>query len=209
MDRIRGIIIPLVIFVVSALLGGCFGTSPPSRFYSLTSEGEAGISAAEGVNVVVRVGPVMLPSYLDRRQIVTRSGANEIKMAEYDRWGGSLDDEIGRQLVLNLSKGLASRHISAIPWRAVSLVAAPVLYRIPVSLNRFDGTPGGSVVLDATWGVIVKKDGQENVLVSRESTITEPVGGNDYASLVAAMGKAVEKLGNEIAGSIAALSDEK
>ncbi len=209
MNRIRSIIYPLVLIGLMACLGGCFGTSPPSHFYTLTPQNDAGISASEGVGVIVRVGPVLLPSYLDRRQIVTRSGQNEIDLAEFDRWGGSLDEEITKLLVLYLTKQLAPKGILVVPWSSVTLVDTPTLYRVPVNMTRFDGVPGETVVLNASWGVILKKDKQENTLVARVSTITEPVVGNDYTSYVSAMSKAVEKLGNEIAGSIAALSDEK
>jgi uncharacterized protein len=209
MDMRRRIIFPLVIVGLSALLASCFGTSPQPRFYTLTPEIDTGISAKEGTGLVVRVGPVSLPSYLDRRQIVSRSGRNEIMIAEFDRWGGSLDDEVSRQLVLNLSSRLASQGISVVPWRSVSLVDAPTLYRIPVSLERFDGTPGESVVLNASWGVILKKDRKETALVVRESTITEKVGGTDYPALVTAMGKAVDRLGKEIADSFATIEQGK
>ncbi len=203
MDRRRRIIFPLVIIGLSALLISCFGTSPQPRFYTLTPQNDTGISAMEGTGVIVRVGPVSLPSYLDRRQIVSRNGRNEIMVAEFDRWGGSLDDEISRLLVLNLSNRLASQGISVVPWRSVSLVEAPTVYRIPVSLDRFDGTPGEKVVLNASWGVILKKDRKETPLVVRESTITEEVGGTDYPALVTAMERAVDKLGKEIADSFA------
>jgi uncharacterized lipoprotein YmbA len=159
--------------------------------------------------VIIRVGPVTLPSYLDRRQIVTRSGQNEIDLAEFDRWGGSLDEEITRLLVISLTRQLASKGITVVPWSSVNLANAPLLYRIPVNLSRFDGALGETVVLNASWGVLFKKDKEENPLVIRESMITEVVGGNDYASLVAAMGKVVERLGKEIAESITTLKEGK
>jgi uncharacterized protein len=206
MDRIRRIIYLLVSIGLTVSLGGCFGTTPPSRFYTLTPRVDSGVPASEGVGVIVRVGPVNLPSYLDRRQIVTRSGQNEIILAEFDRWGGSLDEEITRLLVITLTRQLASKGISVVPWSSVNLANAPFLYRIPVNLSRFDGAPGETIVLNASWGVLFKKDKEENPLVIRESTITEVVGGNDYASLVVAMGKAVERLGKEIAETVTTLN---
>jgi uncharacterized protein len=207
MHRRRCIIYPLLTAALIVLLGGCFGSTPPSRFYTLSPREDTGISASGGVSVFVRLGPVSLPSYLDRRQIVTRSGQNEILFAEYDRWGGSLDDEITRQLVAGLTVRLAPKGIAVVPWTSVPMAAAPTLYHIPISIDRFDGTPGESVFLNATWAVIKKKDKRENPLVVRESTITEKVTGTDYESLVAAMGKAVDKLGNEIVESLAVMNE--
>jgi uncharacterized lipoprotein YmbA len=187
-----------------AVLSGCFGTSPASRFYTLTPGESRGVSAEQGVDVVVRVGPVSLPSYLERRQIVTRNGRNGIEIAEFERWGGSLDDEIIRLLVNVLSQRLAGRGISVVPWRSTDLVDAPTVYRIPFSIDRFDGKPGETVVLNASWAVVMKKDNRENVLIARESSISEAVGGKGYDALVTAMGKAVERFGKEIFDSIAA-----
>ncbi|MRR57282.1 MAG: membrane integrity-associated transporter subunit PqiC [Deltaproteobacteria bacterium] len=204
MNRRNRIVCLLGAVVMIAVLGGCFGTSPSARFYTLTPRESRGISAVEGLDMVVRVGPVSIPSYIDRRQIVTRNGRNQIEIAEYERWGGPIDDEILRLLVNNLSGSTATKGISVVPWRSVTMADAATIYRIPVSIDRFDGVPGESVLLSAFWAVVSIKDKQENVLVARQSMIREAVDGKGYDALVAAMGRAVERLGNEIADSVTA-----
>lgn len=191
-----------------AFLGGCFGSSPSSRFYTLPPHENRGASIAEGTEVVVRVGPAGIPSYLDRRQIVTRNGRNGIVIAEYERWGGSLDDEIIRLLVNDLAARLAGKGITVVPWRSVTLADAPTAYRIPFSIDRFDGVPGGTVVLNATWAVIVKKDKQEKVVMARESAITESTAGKGYDALVSAMGQAVKTLGKEMADGLQSVAGQ-
>ncbi len=187
---------------VLPVLSGCFGSSRPSRFYTLTPPEKSGRQASTSPERVVAVGPVTIPDYLDRNQIVTRSGGNEIFLAEFDRWGGPLDGEITRTLVACLSDRLNSRHLTVFPWRSVTLAEPNVVYRIPVNVVRFDGSPGGKVVLDATWGVIVKGEKRDTSVFATESTITEEVKGRGYDALVAAMEKAVERLGNQMADSI-------
>lgn len=184
---------------VFSVLGACFGTTPSSRFYTLAQRESRGYSVDNVLDVIVKVGPVSIPSYIDRRQIVTRNGQNMIEIAEYERWGGSLDDEITQVLVNNLSERMATKGITVVPWRSITLADAPTVYRIPVSIDRFDGVPGGNVVLKATWGLVMKNGKQEKVLIARDSSIIEAVGGKGYDALVAAMGKAVERLGKEIA----------
>ncbi len=208
MNTRNRIISMLVAVGVIALLGGCFGSSPSSRFYTLTPHENRGASIAEGMEVVVRVGPVGIPSYLDRRQIVTRNGRNGIEIAEYERWGGSLDDEIIRLLVNDLGARLADKGITVVPWRSVTLAEAPTVYRIPFSIDRFDGELGGTVVLNATWAVVMKKDKQERVVLARESTITEAVGGKGYDAFVSALGRTVEKLGKEMADGLQAVAGQ-
>jgi len=104
--------------------------------------------------------------------------------------------------VNDLAARLAGKGITVVPWRSVTLAEAPTIYRIPLSIDRFDGVLGGTVVLNATWALVVKKDKQEKVIMARESSISEAVGGKDYEALVAAMGKAVDRLGEEMADGL-------
>lgn len=195
--------------VFLAVFSGCFGTSPTSRFYTLTPVETRKPSVNSGLGVAVMVGPVTIPDYLDRRQIMTRSGRNELVLAEFDRWGGSLDGEITRVLIAGLGERLAPIHIAVLPWRNSTLTDARRIYRIPIAVTRFDGTPGETIILNATWGVAVKEAKQEETLLATESTITEEVGGKDYGALVAAMGRAVDRLGKEIADSLSLLNDRR
>jgi uncharacterized lipoprotein YmbA len=189
---------------LTAPLAGCFGTSPTSRFYTLAPLENRNAPPATGLDTVVSIGPVTIPEYLDRKQVVTRSGGNEIFLAEFDRWGGSLDGEITRALVAGLADRLNPRHIAVFPWRSTPIAHARMVYRIPVSISRFDGALGEKVVLDATWEVFVKGEKHEECLLAKETTITEKVDGKSYDALVAAMGKAVEKLAKEMSDGVIA-----
>jgi len=209
MNQKKYTIFLLLVCTLVALFSGCFGTSPTSRFYTLTPVETRKPSVNSGLDVAVMVGPVTIPDYLDRRQIMTRSGRNELILAEFDRWGGSLDGEITRVLIAGLGERLAPIRIAVLPWRSSSLTEARRIYRIPIAVTRFDGTPGETVVLTAAWGVAVKQAKQEETLLATESTITEEVRGKDYGALVAAMGRAVDRLGKEIADSISLLNDQR
>jgi len=48
------------------------------------------------------VGPVTLPPYLDRSQIVMSDRANELNLAEFDQWAESLQTNFTRVLGENL-----------------------------------------------------------------------------------------------------------
>jgi uncharacterized protein len=67
------------------LLSSCAHT-PPTRFYDLPPlpGGEtAPPASAVQRNLTIGVGPVTLPPYLDRPQIVTRASRVTLKMAEF------------------------------------------------------------------------------------------------------------------------------
>ena len=194
---------PLLACVMSLALTGCFGTSRPSRFYTLEPlqvRDGPGSTAAE---VTLAVGPVELPDYVDRPQIVTRSGTNELVIAEFERWGGSLDRQITGSLVATLRDRLAPRQIAVVPWKsAVQSSGTP--YRVTVSVSRFDGVPGHAVVLQARWELCMRSGGKEESLGAKEASVTEHIDGSDYDALVAAMERALVRLGQQMADGIVA-----
>jgi uncharacterized lipoprotein YmbA len=180
---------------------GC-ASSPASRFYTLSSlSGPVKASAGQplGKGPTIGLGPIRFPDYLDRPGIVTRGSGNLIEIAEFDLWAGSLKDDFLRVLAENLSILLETDKMLLYPYIGV----VPLDFRIGMNLNRFEGTPGERVVLDATWVVLEGPDKKEGVV--QKSQITETVSGSDYQALVAAQSRAVEKLGREIAKAIQAL----
>ena len=205
----RCIFFLLIAAGLTAALAGCFGTSPNPRFYTLAPLENRNAPLSTGQDTAVMTGPVVIPDYLDRKQIVTRSGRNEIVLAEFDQWGGSLEEEISRALVTDLAVRLSSMGITVLPWRSPLLAKARTVYRIPVTVTRFDGTLGKTVVLNAQWGVFIKGEKREEGLVAKESTLTEEVPDKSYEALVAAMGKAVKGLGKEIADCVVAVAAKK
>src|SRR5207253_7121561 len=142
---------PLFACAMSLALAGCLGSSRPSRFYTLAPlqirDGQGGTPP----DATLAIGPVEIPESIDRPQIVTRTGANELVVAEFDRWGGSLESEISRSLVATLRDCLLSQQIAVAPWRSAALSRVGPSYRAAVSFSRFDAIPGQSVVLQGRW----------------------------------------------------------
>jgi hypothetical protein len=190
--------------VLSALLiwmSGCAGSSTPARFYVLTPRPEAAVApaAAEAAcSAALGVGPVRLPGLLDRPQIVTRRGADEIDRAEFDRWAEPLTDTVPRVLAENLAALWRTDCVAIFPWDP----AQAVQYQLVVNVMRFDGALGGDVVLDARWRILAT-DGKE--LAINRSVLTQPTGRAGYPAVVAAMSSALAALSREIAGTLGTL----
>jgi len=183
------------------LVLGCT-SSPTSRFYTLSSLQEGGGSPKESPSAqgfTILVGPVKLPDYLDRAEIVARSGSNRIIVSDFDLWAGSLSESFSQAIAANLSVLLPADSVVVYPRPRLS----SVVYQIVVDVIRFDGPLGGDVSLIANWAII---KGKEKQLVSlRKSTIIEPSGAQDYEAMVAADSRALEKLSREIAEAITKL----
>jgi len=192
-------ILPVIIII--SLLLGCSSTSPPPRYYTLNSLSfpkPAETPTPRIDTLIVGIGPVEIPDYLDKPQIVTRTAGNELLFSEFDLWGGSLQKDVTRVLIENISSLFVSEPVTIVVWKAY----VPGFFRVPVYLVRFDATPGGAVFLNAKWGIIAK-DGK-TVEAIRESSIIKPVKGKGYNDTVNAMSDALADFSKEIAAAIKA-----
>jgi len=188
----------LGIFIVAFVVSGC-GTSPAAKFYILTPVAQHKQEKAvigTGSASPIAIGPVEIPEYLDRSEIVTRADQNQLILSEFNLWGGSLKTDVNRVLIENVSHFLAADGIPIVTWK----LGITDVQRVPIQIVRFDGTPNDSILLKARWAVI-EKDGKNFEFV-RESSITVSVKGGNYNSVVAAMSEALGELSKEIASGI-------
>ena len=199
----RRTVLALLAVCIATLLG-C-ATTTPSKFYTLTpikgSDASTGVIPAEE-GTILALGPVRLPEYLDRPQIMTRSEGNEIHLHERERWAGSLQEDVSRVLVENLSALLAGKRVAVVRWSAAMQTTAPFRNRLAIEILRFEGSVGGTAVLKARYA-LVGPDGKK-VISAGESTVREPAGGTNYESLVAAMSRALATFSREIAAAVPA-----
>lgn len=185
---------------LSSLLvpAGCARTQP-ARFYVLSSLPGAE-RTAEGPkatsHLVLTVGPVKLPQYLDRPQIVTRLNSNKLKLAEIDRWGEPLEDTFARVLAEDLSVLLGTDRVAIFPRSEVTKSD----YQVMVEVFRFEGEPGGAVWLHACWSIVAA--GTEETLVTRKSAREMTSQSQGYEGLVAAQSVLLAELSREIADAI-------
>lgn len=193
----------IVAVVLSVVIAGCT-TTRPSRFYTLSvpSELQDSTTAVQTAYGAIGLGPVSIPQYLDRPQIVTRDGPNRFGIAEFDRWGGALRDNLSRTLAEDLTRLIPSARISTHPWRR----ATPVDLQIPVDVIQFDGALGKEIVFTAQWQIL-SADGSTQLL-SRRSSFSEKIGGSSYEDMVAAQSRAVADLAREIANALKTVKRE-
>ena len=167
------------------LLPGC-GKSKPSRFYVLSPLPPG--NAASPQELSLGVGPLKLPDYLLRPQIVKQKNANQLDYAEYDRWAESLDENFVRVLAANLSQLIPTDKVHIYPW----LEIMSVQYQLLVEVTRFGQTEDGSIILTVYWSVL---DHAKRVdLLQRRSRFSRPApaaGPTDYAALAAGMSELV------------------
>lgn len=196
----RAVLAAAVLLMLAA--GGC-GNSPPSDFYVLTPMPQPEPAASADESLIVGVGPVSIPDYLNRAQIVTRAGTNRLDVNEFNRWGGSLVANLASVVAQNLSALLGTDDVHVIPENE------PVTprYRVVVSVTRMDGALGEDVVLDARW-IIVGSDNRDQ-LTSGRTLARQASNGGGYEAYVQAQSRTLERLSRDIAAAISALMDAR
>jgi uncharacterized lipoprotein YmbA len=191
------------LIAMSLLVGGCSlgKQSPPTRLYTLTAlaQADGGQRATGAQGPAIGVGPVELPQYVNRPQIVTGGSENELQRAEFAQWAEPLETNFTRVLATNLSTLLATDRVTVFPWTG----PVPLDYQVVVEVTHFLGAPNGSVSLVALWRVL-GKDGRE-ALISRQSDFTESAGSQEYGALAAALSRTVAQLSRDIAATITVL----
>jgi hypothetical protein len=196
-------IITLISGLALLLTVGCIGgsRSKPSRFYTLDpmdTRQAAAYDVPSGMTQDLRIGivPVNIPEYLRKPQIVTRTGSSEISLAEFDRWAGSLNEDIGRVLAENLSLLLKTDKVLNFPWRRT----VELDYIIEMQVSRLEGSLGGDVEFVVRWAIFDAAN--NNVLNVATSRIKQPVQGNSYGDLVAAQSQALAVFSQQLAETI-------
>jgi hypothetical protein len=196
-----------LILAAVLIAGGCSlfnpGPQPKTHFFmlsSLAASGRAVQPLATLPHVALGIGPIRLPEYLDRRNIILRSTRNEFELAEDSQWAEPMGDTVSRVLADNLSVLLGTYRITQFPWRT----SMPVDYQLTVQVAQFDGTLGGQAVLRAHWQVFTG-DGKK-LLDSGYSIFGEQAEDKSMAALVSAESIAVESFSRELAAAIVRLA---
>ncbi|HAR94578.1 MAG TPA: hypothetical protein DCR97_01225 [Deltaproteobacteria bacterium] len=190
-----------ILLVVGFLLSSGCGSTVQTRYYALgpiTDVGQRQTDTAQQCPLV-GIGTVKLPKYLDRPQIATNSGDNEILLSEENRWIEPLSQSFPRVLARNLYSLVCTRNVLIYPWRA----SVKPDYVVDIEVMRMEGTPATGLFMEARWSVT--KSGESSP-PWRWSTLKEPTGSNSYEGYVRAHSKATGNLSIEIAKAIEGLS---
>lgn len=209
------------LFVLAAMLllvAGCeisaLGKQPPTRIYVLSTLEDQGrpstaavaaASPAAGAgalsrDAVIGVTTLSFPPYLERKEIVTRSGSHQLVVEQFHKWGSAPDEEFNRALAADLRVLLPGRQVLQPPFRT----GAVPDYEVRVSVDRFERVADGSVVLDARWAVLRQPDGRPAGDPQAAQIRLAGVAA-DIPAVVEAMSDAVIALAEQMAARLAAL----
>jgi uncharacterized lipoprotein YmbA len=164
-----------------------------SRYFTLTPIADAGSASAKLAGRTLGIGPVTLPQYLDRPELVWRVGPNEVRQAKSEFWAGSLAKQFSATLTENLRALLGPSEIVSYPWYPGTRLDVVV----EVDVVRFELANDGAAHLVARWRL---RKGT-NVARAEESSFDRPVTG-DTGATVAALSELLGDLSRAIADAV-------
>ena len=148
----RGKCPPLLwLLVLSLILMGC-GSSPPNNYYVLSAQE---FPAENGDTPAIGVGPIEVPEYLMRQNLVYNHDENTLHVFSVDLWGEPLVDGIQRVMALNLSGLLKTQNMRFFPWNPQR---APD-YAVKVNLLQLDANKD-EAMMKAEWLVYRPTNGE-------------------------------------------------
>ena len=169
----------------------------PSQFFVLTSASATQASVGDrDLDLAIGLGPVSVPEYLRRPQMVTRVGPNQISYAEYERWAEPLDNSLVQVLGENLSSVLGGADIALHPWFSTTQLD----FVVQIEVQRFERDASGAAQLACVW---VLKDGASGDRdTGGQFERNEPAESETTAASVAAQSRLLGVLALEIATAV-------
>ncbi|MEM5787918.1 MAG: PqiC family protein [Syntrophobacteraceae bacterium] len=191
----RKLFVLMLLLSIFVATPGC-GTSEKTKFYLLRPmvEKSALVEDLSGSAPVIGLGPIGIPEYLNRPQIVTTSGTSKLELAEFHRWAEPLEQNFSRVLAENLSAQLPESRIVLFPWER----STTVNFQVKVSVVNFSGESGRRAVLDVRWSLI--KAGK--VSSEKHSVFEQPLKSGEIEELVMAQSRTVADLSRAVAEAI-------
>jgi hypothetical protein len=183
----------------AGMLAAC--SSPPSHFYTLNADDTADTAAATRTPaspaMLIEVPPVDVPPQVAKNQLVVQTGPTQVQVLEQERWASLPGDEIRRALSSDLTARLGAIDVYGTPHPD----GVP-LYRVKVTVQRFESWPGSHALIDAVWSVRAMRT--QAVLACR-SVISQPVA-SGYDALADGHRRAVQAISQQIAAGVQALA---
>lgn len=184
------------VFLLMAMagFGGCFRDSKPDQFYMLQAIERPKAPGAGTGGPLVGLGPIKIPAYLDRPQIVTAASGQQYHLSESHRWAERLDENIARVSAQNLAELIPSDRILMHPWPREPKPDA----QLAVNIQEMHVDPAGQVRMSALWSLKLAGD----QLYNHRFSCQQPASLTDYSRMVEVESECLARLNREMAAAI-------
>ncbi|MFA6281324.1 MAG: PqiC family protein [Candidatus Omnitrophota bacterium] len=186
-------------FVLSAIfifiLSGCvpISSSPNARFYNLYAVGDNVNSKFEAKDLIIGIGPVKIPEYLNRPQMVITNKDKTVTFAQFNRWAEPLDSALERVINEDLLTRLDGATIETFPWNRT----VQVKYQVIADVVRLENEFNEKLIFVVQWSIIDLE--KKSAVFTKRSEFNQEINPHDYHGLASALSKSGALLSQEIA----------
>ena len=174
------------------LILACAKSSKPVEYYMLDAsvgiDNNQTLKGDEGP--MIGLGPIRLPEYLDRFQMVVAVSENKYKLIDGHRWAEKLDQNISLALFKTLPSQLGTDRMIRYPWPQ----RPGVDFQVKIDILELNIDQDGRSQLIAQWSIKSK----DKTILNKRSTFTAQASTTDIDKMVQAQSECLTKLGQEI-----------
>jgi len=177
-------------------LSACRSLTPPVSYYTLSLISGPAVNGKRAVTVGIL--PVELPGYIDRTQMVLRSGPNQLEISSLHRWADYPDTLVQQLVEDDLQVLMPDARIVNLPW------PAGLKPDIIVDLRFLEliGTADRKMLLSAVWDIAGRD--VPSLIQSHRINLVEPMKSAGFDELAAAHSRVLADLCRRIADSLQA-----
>jgi len=178
------------------LILSCAKSSKPVEYYML--DASVGIDNNQTLNgdegPMIGLGPIRLPEYLDRFQMVVAVSENKYKLIDGHRWAEKLDQNISLALFKTLPSQLGTDRMIRYPWPQ----RPGVDFQVKIDILELNVDQDGQSQLVAQWSIKSK----DKTILNKRSTFTAQASTTDIDKMVQAQSECLTQLGQEIVANL-------
>ena len=178
------------------LILGCAKSSKPVEYYMLDAsvgiDNNQTLKGDEGP--MIGLGPIRLPEYLDRFQMVVAVSENKYKLIDGHRWAEKLDQNISLALFKTLPGQLGTDKMIRYPWPQ----RPGVDFQVKIDILELNIDQNGKSQLIAQWSIKSK----DKTILNKRSTFTAQASTTDIDKMVQAQSECLTQLGQEIVANL-------
>jgi len=183
---------------------GCVSVSnsPNPRFYTLYAPDKEKPSQEFNIpeNTIIGIGPLRIPEYLNRPQIVTNNKDKTISFDEFNRWAESLDFSLARLINNNLALMLKNASFQIFPWD----MALSVKYQVIADVIQLENNRNQDLLFAVQWSIIDLE--KRRAVFTKRSEFRKDISPQNYYGLTEALSEATMSLSKEIAQELVSLA---
>jgi uncharacterized lipoprotein YmbA len=170
--------------------------APPGYLVLVPTEelAEAPPAAPRERALTLGLGPITLPAYLLRGELVARAGTRLVP-SPAERWAEPLERGVERVLGADLRRALGVGPLVAYPWYATEQPDV----QVELVFARFERDGSGDVVADASW--IVRRRDASLPPIEGRTVVTHPAEPDGPASALA-LSRALADMARAIAEAV-------